>query len=173
MIIRELRFNDFDDVVSNYYSYYDEVKRDQNFGLILYNNKPDLISEVDWFASEYKLMLGHNAIVMVTEENDHVVGLCDIIGTRHDSELNHSAGLGIAIKKEFRAIGIGKALLKESIEKAKNIFEVIYLSVFETNYAARHLYTSMGFREIGIRENAIKRNNNYINEIMMELILKE
>ncbi len=172
MIIRDLKFNDFNDVVSNYYSYYDEVKYDQNFGIIFYNNKPNLISEVDWFANEYKLMLKKYAIVMVAEENNHVVGLCDIISERPGSEISHSATLGMAIKKEFRSIGIGKTLLDKSIEKAKNIFEVIYLSVFETNYVARRLYTSAGFKEIGIKENAIKRNNNYINEIIMELVLK-
>ncbi len=173
MNIRNLKWNDFDDLIDNYYSYYNEVKKDKNFGITLYKNKPDLISEIDWFVNEYKLMLKKKAVVMVAVENNKVIGLCDIISERSNSELSHSASLGISIKNDYRSMGIGKVLIKESIEKARNLFDVIYLSVFETNYVARKLYSSAGFKEIGIKENAIKRENNYINEILMELILKE
>ena len=73
------------------------------------------------------------------------------------SESNHSYGyidskipeLGIGICAEYRSKGIGRALLKELISKAREDgFPAISLSVDPSNFACK-LYESHGFIKVG------------------------
>lgn len=41
-VIRDLRFEDFNDLVNAYFSYYEESKSDQNLGITLFKRKPTL-----------------------------------------------------------------------------------------------------------------------------------
>lgn len=45
------------------------------------------------------------------------------------------------------------------------------LSVMEHNNVALHLFTKLGFKQEGIRQNAIKLNDTYINEYNLSKIL--
>ena len=62
--------------------------------------------------------------------------------------------LNICIAPEYQKKGYAQGLLKWLISyvKEKNI-KTLYLEVRSSNHAAIHLYESMGFNEIGIREN--------------------
>ena len=73
------------------------------------------------------------------------------------TEKNHSYGfvdsetpeLGMAVKNKFRSQGIGRALLRELIEIARNEgIKTVSLSVDPDNYACK-LYGSEGFIKIG------------------------
>lgn len=60
----------------------------------------------------------------------------------------------IAVPKEFRRLGIARALLKEACSGAeKRNCEFITLEVRESNSAAIALYESEGFKRAGIRKN--------------------
>lgn len=64
--------------------------------------------------------------------------------------------LGIALKAEYRGIGIGKALLKMLVDvlKEKGIKKVS-LSVDPDNRAAMKLYQRFGFKEVGMVDTSI------------------
>jgi len=47
--IRDLDLKDFKDVVENYYMLYDEVKENKKIDILLYKEKPDIRSELEWF----------------------------------------------------------------------------------------------------------------------------
>lgn len=60
----------------------------------------------------------------------------------------------VAVFKEFRKLGIGRALLKAAADGAKSRgCEFITLEVRVSNSAAIALYGSEGFEKIGIRKN--------------------
>ena len=60
----------------------------------------------------------------------------------------------IAIKKDFRAKGIGKSLLNYIIAFAREKgAQKMFLEVAAKNLTARRLYKSFGFKEDGIRRN--------------------
>lgn len=60
----------------------------------------------------------------------------------------------IAVLPEFRGQGIGKALLCECLEKARDIGVLrTFLEVRASNAPAKALYVSAGFAEIGKRRN--------------------
>ena len=50
----------------------------------------------------------------------------------------------------------------------KRQYEKIVLSTFDDNEAAVGLYTSMGYRVVGVRRNQFKMPKGYIDEILME-----
>ncbi|MGZ3775754.1 MAG: N-acetyltransferase family protein [Pseudobdellovibrionaceae bacterium] len=88
--------------------------------------------------------------------------------------LVHRMRLGMGIENGFRSVGIGTHLLKAALNWAKdqNKISWIDLSVFENNHAARSLYKKYGFKEIFLIEDALRIENESINDVQMTLRLK-
>jgi putative acetyltransferase len=82
--------------------------------------------------------------------------------------------LGMGLEKQFRSQGIGSALLKTAIEWAKTHEAVswIDLSTFSKNIAARSMYEKFGFVETHIIEDALRVDNESIDDVQMVLRLK-
>jgi ribosomal protein S18 acetylase RimI-like enzyme len=78
------------------------------------------------------------------------------------------------VSPNMRAIGVGKELLSEAINKAKKLemIEKLNLTVVTTNEKAKRLYIKLGFKVFGMEEKALKINNKYYNEEYLELLLK-
>ena len=173
-MIRELRWEDMDDIIRNYYSYYDEMENENpDLGLIFYWVKPDYPNEIGWFSNLYQAVIRGEAICLVAEEDGHVVGICDVHSKRPGSEVAHIGMLGIAIIKGYRGKGIGKALLQGMFKACKGHFEILTLEVFSNNTKAYELYRKVGFRENGKLDKSIKRNGRYYSEIKMYIDLTE
>ena len=170
-MIRELQWNDMNDLIENYYSYYEEVKRDPEFGIIFFHYKPSFESEVEWFSNLYRDTMKGDAFVRVAVEDGKVVGICDIHRIRPDSEVSHNGVLGIAIREGYRNRGIGKALISDALDAARGKLEIVTLSVFTTNKRANSLYRKLGFIDYGMRPKSIKRGNRYFDELYMYILL--
>lgn len=96
-----------------------------------------------------------------------------IIETRE--KIKHRATLvAMYVTPEHRGKGIGKALILEAIQKAKEIetIEQINLSVTVTNEAAYRLYSSLGFETFGVEKRALKVDGEYLDGKHMVLFLK-
>ncbi|MEC3883048.1 GNAT family N-acetyltransferase [Halobacillus sp. HZG1] len=88
------------------------------------------------------------------------------------SKLNHKALiLGMYVRTESRGNGVGRSLLQEVINKAKNIKEIerLNLTVVTSNKRAKKLYSDLGFKTYGVEEEALKFNGQYFNEAHMTL----
>lgn len=87
--------------------------------------------------------------------------------------IEHHADLAISVKKKYWGLGIGTQLMKTIIDYAKknNRTEILHLGVKADNIAAINLYKKMGFEEIGVYKNFFKINNQYYDEILMNLYL--
>jgi len=171
-VIRDLKPSDFADVVANYYSYYEEVKRNPELGLLLYSMKPSISAEFRWFAGVLGGINEGNVFASVAEADKRVVGLCDINPLSDRGEQSHVGCLGIAIIEEYRNKGIGTELMKHTLSKARKRYEIVVLDVFTVNKGARHLYEKMGFRSAGIIPSVIKRNGTYYDEERMYIRLQ-
>ncbi|WP_276577868.1 GNAT family N-acetyltransferase, partial [Bacillus thuringiensis] len=68
-------------------------------------------------------------------------------------------------KEEHQQEGIGSALMNavENWTKQRDISR-LELTVMEHNNVALHLFTKLVFQQEGIRQNAIKLNDTYVNE---------
>ncbi len=88
------------------------------------------------------------SIFLVAEGKEGVLGYVSgwLIG--QTAELNR-----IAVKRERRGEGIGKELLSSFIRECRfKGAKEVFLEVEENNSVARKLYSSFGFKEIGVRK---------------------
>lgn len=128
--------------------------------------------ETSWLLGQIKRMEENRTHFIVAAYEGAVVGHSFVNPRRGKS--SHLAELGIMIDLDFRDIGLGTEMLKrlESIA-TKNGIESIILEVFESNKRACHVYTNVGYKQVGVYKNAIKHENKYIDSVMMQKILTE
>jgi ribosomal protein S18 acetylase RimI-like enzyme len=112
---------------------------------------------------------GYPQCVALVEEK--VVGWCDAL--RIDRPIRaHTGVLGIGVLAEFRGRGIGTALLRETLQKARaSGLARIELSVREGNARVVGLYERFGFVQEGVQRKAIRMDGKYENLICMGLLL--
>jgi RimJ/RimL family protein N-acetyltransferase len=91
-------------------------------------------------------------------------------------KMRHKAMIwGMYVAPEARGRGIGRLLLQEAINKAKQMdgLEQIHLTVVTKNTPARNLYLSMGFQPFGLEKRALKVEDEYLDEEYMVLFLSK
>lgn len=113
-----------------------------------------------------------NSVFLVAEINNQIVGCLDLTGGKRNAN-KHVVTLGMSIVREYRNQGIGDLLIKEAISWAKNnpLIKRIELFVYERNKRGIHLYLKNGFKIEGQREKYIFQDGQYLDDIIMGMIL--
>jgi ribosomal protein S18 acetylase RimI-like enzyme len=173
MLVRTVRWSDFDDLREMYYALYDERDRGEFVGITLFGERPSLADEVAWFSGAYRSALEGDRVFSVAEEGGRVVGNCVV--QRHApnvrSEGGHVGVLGILVHRDHRGKGVGTALLTHALAACRGRFEVVRLSVFVKNARAKQLYERFGFVTVGRVPRAVRRGSEYFDEEEMALVL--
>ena len=121
----------------------------------------------DWVLDTIK----RNAVMVVAEVNGKIVGWCDITPREKEKE-KHVGILGIGVDKGYRAKGIGEALIRNALERAKQQdLEKVQLGVFASNTRAYEFYKKQGFREEGREQKAAKIREKYVDHVLMAKFL--
>jgi ribosomal protein S18 acetylase RimI-like enzyme len=108
----------------------------------------------------------------VAMSDGKVVGWCDISALDRPV-FAHSGTLGMGVLAPYRGQGIGEALMRHALEKAKRLgLTRVQLHVREHNQAAIALYKKFGFVVEGLHRNAIRIDNEYENDISMALLFE-
>ncbi|MEH7308677.1 GNAT family N-acetyltransferase [Neobacillus drentensis] len=107
-------------------------------------------------------------LFLVVEVNDRLVGFSRCEGSKL-KRFAHKVEFGICVLKEFWGYGIGKNLLKETVQWAdSNEIKKITLNVIETNDKAIQLYQKFGFEVEGILKKDKKLSDGiFYNTIVM------
>ena len=63
----------------------------------------------------------------------------------------------VAVHPNYRGKGFAKALIKHLIDDSRSADGFVTLEVRESNNPARSLYSSLGFKEVGLRKNFYER----------------
>ncbi|GED68474.1 acetyltransferase [Brevibacillus reuszeri] len=107
-------------------------------------------------------------LFLVAVVHNRIVGFSRCEGV-HLKRFAHKVEFGVCVCKEFWGYGIGKNLLKQSIEWADaNGIKKMTLSVVETNEKAIELYKRLGFEIEGMLKNdRILADGNYYSAIIM------
>ena len=107
-------------------------------------------------------------VVAISDEK--VIGWCDI--TSLDRPVfAHIGSLGIGVLAPYRGQGVGKALMKTVLQKAKlKGLTRIELTVREHNLPAIALYKKLGFEQEGVHKNGVWIDDKYENHIFMALL---
>ena len=105
-------------------------------------DKLDEITATEFFASQT-----HCGVAVL---DGSVVGLY-ILHPNNVGRCGHIANASYAVSSNCRGRGVGRALVKDSLAKAKSFgFRLMqFNAVVASNAPARHLYADLGFTELG------------------------
>lgn len=100
--------------------------------------------------------------------NNQIVGIAGI--DLKDKTESHEGVFGISLAKEFRGYGLGKELMKLTLEEAeRNLPELrlVTLALLETNTLAQEIYRKFGFQEYGRLPGGSRHKGQYVDDIYM------
>ena len=164
VVLREPRWEDLDDLLDFINSLVEE-------GADIMRETPvTREEEADWLGKRLASIEKGEIIGVVAEVDGKVVANSEVV--RRRGSQSHVGGLGIATKKGYRGIGIGKELMKTLIgESRKAGLKVLVLEVFDSNSVAKSLYTKMGFKDAGRIPKGVFKKGKYIDLLRMTLEL--
>jgi len=91
----------------------------------------------------------------------------------HNKERHKGHIWGVYVRPESRGKGVGSALMKEIIRRAREIDGVEQITlVASANLPAQHLYESVGFESYGIEPHSLKIGDEYVDDVLMVLFLR-
>lgn len=94
-----------------------------------------------------ELVGAHRQYLVLTGDNSEVLGYGGLLAVGEDGDIQT-----IAIRPEIRGAGQGRRLMNALLDEAARLFvRQVFLEVRADNPAARSLYLSLGFEEIGVR----------------------
>ena len=110
-------------------------------------------------------------VMFVLSDDDDVYGF--VVGVGHTANRNkHAMYCVIGLVKAVAGHGYGKKLLKQlEIWAISHDFTRIELSVMCHNERAYRLYLSCGFEVEGIKRNALRVDDQYVDEYYMSKIM--
>jgi RimJ/RimL family protein N-acetyltransferase len=117
--------------------------------------------------------IAENRPHFVAVEEGEVVGWCDI-ALLDRAAYAHAGALGMGVAAAHRSRGIGRELLRATLENAREIgLTRVELTVREPNVRARELYEKAGFAAEGLKRNAVRVDGRYENLVCMALLFHE
>jgi RimJ/RimL family protein N-acetyltransferase len=126
---------------------------------------------VDEVRAQYRDANPRSELWLVAEVGGAVVGGGNF--TRGKWSKNaHTADLGVAIRAEFRGLGLGEAVMRAGIEWARDVgIRKLKLGVFATNDRAIALYRKLGFVEEARLRGEVELDGRAVDELLMVLWL--
>ena len=101
---------------------------------------------------------------------DRVVGWCDVFPEKRET-MAHGGVLGMGVVEGYRGRGIGAALIRATLERAKAVgLTRVELTVREDNLRAKALYEKAGFAVEGVKRKAALFEGKYFDLILMSLL---
>jgi len=164
VVLRKPRWEDLDDLLDFINSLVEESAD------IMRETPVTKKEEAEWLERRLASIAKGETIGVVAEVDGKVVGNSEV--GRRGGSMSHVGGLGIAVKKGYRGIGIGKELMKTLIgESRKAGLKVLVLDVFGSNTVAKSLYSKMGFKDAGRIPRGVFKKGKYIDLLRMTLEL--
>jgi RimJ/RimL family protein N-acetyltransferase len=123
--------------------------------------------EEQWLSDQLKKIKEKKAIYLVITVNGKIMGGADI--QKGPVTREHVGVLGIFLRKEIRAKGIGRRLMRRLIEESKKILKIktIRLTTMSINKAAQRFFKKLGFKEIGRIKKGRKYYGRYVDDVIM------
>jgi putative acetyltransferase len=108
-----------------------------------------------------------DAAVFVAECGGEIVGRLSLARDTHPAS-THVADLGLMVAASHRRRGIGRTLLDQAVEWAREVgVEKLELHVFPHNEPAIRLYEQFGFEREGLRRAQYRRRGVLVDAVLM------
>ncbi len=164
-VLRTPKWEDLDDFLELINSLVDEKAE------ILRTEKVSREEEIDWLSRVLSRLEKIETFYLAAEVDGKVVAVSEI--SKQVGYESHVGGIGIAIRKGFRDLGLGTAMMETLVERARESgLKVLTLTVFGTNKRAFHVYRKTGFVQTGAIPKKHFKEGIYIDEIIMTMVLE-
>ena len=151
--------------ISGFHAGVDAVAREKLYLAML--KAPPLEESAKWVRNNIRKSFPQ----MVALVEGRVVGWCDVSPMERET-LAHGGVLGMGVIDGFRGKGIGLALMRATLERAKaGGLTRVELTVREDNLRAKALYEKVGFVVEGVKRKAALHDGKYYGLILMGLLL--
>ena len=116
---------------------------------------------------------GDSLFIIGAFDGEKLVGMAGFFRQTRVKRLHKGTVWGVYVAPAYRGRGVGRAVLAAVLETARSLpgLACVSLSVTSEQPAARHLYTSMGFRPFGLEPKALAVDGRYFDEEWMVLEL--
>lgn len=115
-----------------------------------------------WSENAFSILLGDGAFGMVALLDGVVVAYGGMLFVLDEGQITN-----IATHPEYRREGLGRMIVEALEREAKTLgLSELFLEVREQNVAARKLYLSCGWEEIGLRKNFYSKPTD--NAVLMK-----
>jgi ribosomal protein S18 acetylase RimI-like enzyme len=139
-------------------------------GTYLLVDKPiSIIEEKQWLKNQFQAQRKGEQVYLKALVDGHLIGDC--FAKPGFGRNRGNINLGIAIAKNWRGKGIGRALLMELILQSEEKWHPknIYLHVVSLNTNARKLYESLGFHIVARLPAWFEYQGKYLDEFLLIL----
>jgi RimJ/RimL family protein N-acetyltransferase len=118
-------------------------------------------------------MAAENTMILVAEANGQIIARVSCVGGVLAST-QHTVGLGIMVRKEWRGQGVGTTLMHQIIDwaRANPIVKRVDLEVLTNNPRAANLYEKLGFQAEGIKRQIYFKDGVFVDAQMMALVFE-
>ncbi len=166
VILRTLRWEDLDDLLEMINSLVKE-KAD-----IARDSRVTREEEIDWLGHALGKTERGETIYVIAEIDGKIAANSEI--HRNQSGYDKHVGvIGIAVKREYREIGIGTEMMRTLIELGRSLdLKVLWLCVFASNKRAIHVYEKVGFKETGRIPLRFFKGEKFVDEIVMTRMME-
>jgi RimJ/RimL family protein N-acetyltransferase len=165
IVLRTPRWEDLDDLLELINSV---VKEGAEIGRA---EKVSREEEIDWLSGLLARLERGRTFFLVAEVKGRIIASSDI--ARQNGFQKHVGVVGIVIKKDFRELGIGTAMMRVLIEQAKKMgMKILTLTAFASNKRAIHVYEKVGFLQTGLIPKKHLKQGKYIDEVIMTKLLE-
>lgn len=168
LIIRYPKWEDLDSMVS----FINAVSLEDTY--ITFSGEPIYKDgEMHYLSEMMKTIEGRSGIYLGCYYGDRFVGSATVLRDLTQRKRSYHIGIfGITIAKDFRGIGLGEELAKQTLEEARKYMEglkLFTLNMYSPNNIALHLYKKLGFVEYGRLPKGIWYKGTYVDEIKMQM----
>lgn len=130
----------------------------------------DISNRMTWFLNRQSA--GYPVLVAVNELGE-VVGCASFGDWRLGECYRYTVEHSVYVRSDHQGRGIGKALLKALIERARQIGKhVMIAGIGADNQASIHLHETFGFKQVGHVQQVGKKFGKWLDLVFMQLIVR-